>query len=116
MLKDRIKPGTLVKLLIWLVPLALILANGRLTLLWVYLVISAIVLIISAISDDEKEHRNGQRKGYLGVYGNKTKGPGGINIYRRFGYVQTGLPTDELYKDLPGSRENPVTATRNRAD
>ena len=115
MLKNRIKPGTLVKLLIWLVPLALILANGRLTLLWVYLVISALVLIANAMSDDEKAHRNGQRKGYLGLYGNKTKGLG-INSFMRPGYGQTGLPSDELYKDLPGSRENPVGENRNRAD
>ena len=115
MKKDRIKPGTLVKLLVWLIPLALILANGRLTLLWVYLILTALLLIAGAMSNDEKAQRNGQRKGYLGAYGKKSNGLG-INSFLRPGYSQTGLPTDELYKDMPGSRENPVTENRNRAD
>ena len=113
-MKNRIKTGTLVKLLIWLVPLALILANGRLTLLWVYLVITALVLIVNAMSDDEKAHRNGQRKGHPGLYGAKMKGLG-INSFLRPGYGQTGLPSDELYKDLPG-REDPAAGSINRAD
>ncbi len=51
-MKDKVKPGTLVKLLAWLALLAVILANGRLTLLWVYLIVSAIVLIISTMAND----------------------------------------------------------------
>ena len=114
MMKDRIKTGTLIKFLIWLVPFALILANGRLTLLWVYLVITALVLIVNAMTDDEKAHRNGQRKGYQGVYGNKTKGPG-LSTFSRTGYGRGGLPIDELYKDLQG-REELAAESRNRAD
>lgn len=113
-MKDKVKPGTLVKLLAWLALLAVILANGRLTLLWVYLIVSAIVLIISTMANDEKEHRNGQRKGYLGAYA-KTPKDASINSFLRPGYGQTGLPSDELYKGVD-SRHDPGEENRKRAD
>ncbi len=114
-MKDRIKTGTLVKLLAWLAILALILASGRLALLWVFLIISALVLVAGAMTNDEKAHRNGQRKGHLGVYGNQTNGPGSINLFRRFGYPATGLPTDELHKDLI-NKEEQIRSRQNMAD
>ena len=97
-MKNGIKISTLIKFLVWLILLAMILVNNRYSLLWVYGIITVIVLIINAVSHDDTASRNAKRNNrFKGIY---TKDyPGGKNVYTS----RSGSPADSvngLYQDV----------------